>query len=357
MNVILATTLAALLCCCTQCGPFTIHISTTGEYQVGEDVKCEVTITNTDSRDYHLLARHTPLEGLKDDIFSVSKNGQKISYDSIMMKRGLPSVEEYVLIKAKSSLLSSVDLSEAYSFGSAGVYTVQLETGLQFRQDRLATQHVLSNAVEFSLAESQNQPKMTHGAIARLNVLTLTDSLVGGSPKAPKLAGKYGPGQANDTTKAYTLAYAAVTKSIASTTGNPTLYKKWFGTPYNAKVRENYKTMNSSMESKQFTLFSFPSPKDTPSRDECEKGVFAFTYQGYQTIYLCESYFAASLTGTDSKMGTIVHEMSHAVAMTDDVRLNGISVYGQSGCLNLASKYPTLAANNADNYEYFSEAQ
>lgn len=358
MKALLTCTLAALLCCCVQCGPFTIHISTKGEYQVGEDVECEMTITNTDSRDYYLLPRYTPLEGLRADIFSVSKNGREIPYDSIFMKRGPPSAEEYVLIKAKSSLVSSVDLSEAYSFDSAGVYVMQLEMGLQFRQDMPATQHVFSNTVEFSLTESQNEPKMTHGALARLSVLTLTDSSTGGSPKAPKLAGTYPSGNVTDTTKAYSLAYGAITKSMKSTTGNPTMYKTWFGAPYNSKVQDNYKTMNSSMVSKQFTLFSHPARSDTPSKqDTCEKGVFAFTYRGYQTIYLCDEYFAADLTGTDSKMGTIVHEMSHAVAYTDDVIQNGHSVYGQSGCKALAAKYPNLAIKNADNYEYFSEAQ
>ncbi len=57
------------------------------------------------------------------------------------------------------------------------------------------------------------------------------------------------------------------------------------------------------------------------------------------------------MTGTDSKAGTLVHEMSHfnVVASTDDV------VYGQTGAKNLAFSNPEDAIRNADSHEYFAE--
>ena len=57
------------------------------------------------------------------------------------------------------------------------------------------------------------------------------------------------------------------------------------------------------------------------------------------------------MTGTDSKGGTLVHEMSHfnAVAATDD------HAYGQSAAKSLATSNPTRALDNADNHEYFAE--
>jgi len=57
------------------------------------------------------------------------------------------------------------------------------------------------------------------------------------------------------------------------------------------------------------------------------------------------------LTGTDSKAGTLIHEMSHfnVVAGTDDV------VYGQSGAMSLASSDPNPAVTVADSHEYFAE--
>jgi peptidyl-Lys metalloendopeptidase len=57
------------------------------------------------------------------------------------------------------------------------------------------------------------------------------------------------------------------------------------------------------------------------------------------------------MTGTDSKAGTLVHEMSHfnVVAGTDD------HAYGQSAAKSLALSNPDLALNNADSHEYFAE--
>ena len=56
-------------------------------------------------------------------------------------------------------------------------------------------------------------------------------------------------------------------------------------------------------------------------------------------------------SGTDSRAGTLIHEMSHfnAVAGTDD------HVYGQSSARSLAISNPADALDNADNHEYFAE--
>ena len=57
------------------------------------------------------------------------------------------------------------------------------------------------------------------------------------------------------------------------------------------------------------------------------------------------------MTGTDSKAGTLIHEMSHftVVAGTDD------HAYGQTAARNLAKSNPKLAVDNADSHEYFAE--
>ena len=84
----------------------------------------------------------------------------------------------------------------------------------------------------------------------------------------------------------------------------------------------------------------------------CKKKYYAYVYpnQPYK-IYLCSVYWTAPATGTDSKAGTLIHEMSHfyVVASTDDY------VYGQSGAKNLAITNPDNAVMNADNHEYFAE--
>jgi peptidyl-Lys metalloendopeptidase len=68
-------------------------------------------------------------------------------------------------------------------------------------------------------------------------------------------------------------------------------------------------------------------------------------------IFVCRAFWPAPATGTDSKAGTLIHEMSHftVVAGTNDW------VYGQTGAKNLAISNPTNAVDNADSHEYFAE--
>ena len=67
--------------------------------------------------------------------------------------------------------------------------------------------------------------------------------------------------------------------------------------------------------------------------------------------YLCRAFWNAPLTGTDSKGGTIVHELSHfnVIAGTDDF------AYGQTAAKQLALTNPAQARMNADSHEYFAE--
>ena len=84
----------------------------------------------------------------------------------------------------------------------------------------------------------------------------------------------------------------------------------------------------------------------------CTDSAYAYVYSNQPyTIYLCNAFWNAPSTGTDSKAGTLIHEMSHfsVVAGTDDW------AYGQSAARNLAIRSPKRAVDNADSHEYFAE--
>lgn len=271
-----------------------------------------------------------------------------VPYDGILVKRGLPSEEDYLHIRAKTSVLSSVDLSEAYSFNTAGPYRVKLQTKIKFFADEStnsSTQLVVSNVEELSVIQSNNRPKLTRGEVARRNTYTAPNSsLKAESAKTPVFKGDSTSSDQSTAKTAYTAAYNVLYKSEQSVTGNPTLYKTWFGySGYQNTVRGNYLDIKSAIETYAYTLY-FHGP-------ECRDGVYAYTYHGAMTVYFCSAYFSAPTLGSNSKMGTIVHEMSHAVAYTDDI------VYGERACQSLAQADPSQAIKNADNYEYFSENQ
>ena len=66
---------------------------------------------------------------------------------------------------------------------------------------------------------------------------------------------------------------------------------------------------------------------------------------------ICGAFWRAPLLGTDSRAGTIVHELSHfdVVAGTDDFASN------QAGIRSLAINQPDNAVRAANAFEYFAE--
>ena len=346
---------------------FTVFMKTEPCYNVGDPVICEITITYDNNEEYHLLNRGTPLEGLRSDIFTVSSGGKVIPYDGIMLKRGPPSRDEYIRMKAKTTL--DVDLSKAYSF-AAGNYTVQLNMNFIFYVDNpkdCSSQAVVSNTVEFKLMESGNLPKETDGSHFRDSVLRRKRSSSKQSsacgPISPKLVGSYPDDmQKRDTRAAYSKAYPIIERSIESTARDTELYKEWFGDPVGRQeVQSNYEKMKSKMEVDEVTLRGLAKETENSIVGRTY-GVSAATFKGTSTIYLCDLFFASTVDGEDSKMGTIVHEISHAsAARTDDVRIKKdgkvLEAYGKQICHDLARDYPEKARKNGDNYQYFAEAQ
>jgi peptidyl-Lys metalloendopeptidase len=121
-------------------------------------------------------------------------------------------------------------------------------------------------------------------------------------------------------------------------------YLEWFG----AYTASRYNTVKSNFTDIAYAMTNAGITFDC----KCKQPYYAYVYpnQPYN-IYLCKVFWQAPLSGTDSKAGTLIHEMSHfdVVAGTDDV------VYGQAGARDLADDDPDAAITNADSHEYFAE--
>ena len=144
-----------------------------------------------------------------------------------------------------------------------------------------------------------------------------------------------------------------LSKCASNADSRSNTYITWFGSTYSGYVDTvvgNFLDMKSALQRYTFTLYLH-------GPDCKSKSTFAYTYHGSTTLYFCNAYFSAPTLPTsssrspyDTKMGTVIHELSHAVAYTEDIR------YGTSDCKDLAKNYPSKAITNADNYEYFSES-
>jgi len=123
-------------------------------------------------------------------------------------------------------------------------------------------------------------------------------------------------------------------------------YTTWFGTYSSSRfsrVTSAYSSITSELTSKTVTL-------DCTSDED----YYAYVYPDEPyIIYLCNAFWSAPATGTDSKAGTLIHESSHFTVNggTDD------HAYGQTAAKQLAVSSPANAVDNADNYEYFAESR
>lgn len=128
------------------------------------------------------------------------------------------------------------------------------------------------------------------------------------------------------------------------TTNSCPRYEMWFGAydaSRHAELYSGYVNIRDDLDSANIVFDC-----------GCNQSYYAYVYTNrpYE-IFLCKAFWNAPMLGYNSKMGTVIHEISHfnIVAGTDD------HAYGASACQDLADTNPNQAINNADNHEYMAE--
>lgn len=323
-------------------------------YGENSDVKVKVTITNQSNHNVKVLdwflAKN---DKLNSNAFDVSVNGQKVDYTGPIVKRPSPTDADYIPIGAGQTLTQTVDLSAYYDMTAAGNYQVQFDvTALQLIKQPTAAkrakpqgpQTLSSNDVNFYVAGID--PKFSALAESKVAVNV-----------APKSGISY-VGSCSNSQRASISSAVQAAQNISDDAYNYLLdhydngntsrrYAQWFGA-YDgnrfATVTQHFYKITSALIDNTVTADC--------GCDSQYSNAFAYVYpnQPYH-IHLCGAFWNAPTTGTDSKAGTLVHEMSHFTVNggTDDV------AYGQYSARQLAQSNPAQAINNADSHEYFAE--
>ncbi len=317
-----------------------------------DDVNLRVTITNTSSTPQYVLKWHTPFGGIEDQIFDVTRDGVALPYLGKHYKRGAPTAKDYYLLKPGASHTSTVEISSVYDMTVTGDYAVK------YHAASVDLFMATPNARGLTAAAAGADIGEIESAAVSLWVdgLHPRGTVVGAQLELSKAPGSVGAmslsfsgctsSQSSSITSAIaaakTMANSGVNYLTAGTQG--TRYKKWFG----SYTSSRYATAKSHFTAIKNALDTKPIVVDC----SCHDSYFAYVYptQPYK-IYVCNAFWTAPTSGTDSKGGTLVHELSHfnVVASTNDW------VYGQSGAASLAISNPTKALDNADTHEYFGE--
>ncbi len=330
-------------------------------YKASDRQMLSFTLTNESKKELNVLTWHTPLEGTKSNMFLVQSPGQRALYMGRVIKRGVPSPKDYITLGPNESATAELDLAEAYDISSAGKYSVifarrLIDAGVEepetlakkyLKKPEALPRKVESNVATFELVESRKPQQLRGVALDQVPVLR---GMAERAEKVPVFK-NCAQNQQDDLNAALAEAVkiAAQARSALSSIQEairPTAARcsNWFG----SYEKQRYEQMMDHYDK----IWDALANKSVTFNCDCSEDAFAYVYPSkpYE-IYLCKAFWNASLNGTDSRAGTIVHECSHfyVVASTDDW------VYGQPKCRNLALSEPAKAIDNADSHEYFAE--
>lgn len=331
LALLLASVLASPLCAAGLDARLTLVDGST------DDVRVNLTLTNTGDKPILLLKWQLP--GSEDaPLFLVERDGEKVGYEGALIKRAAPTDKDFQLLKAGQSLTLQAEVSGLYDMSAQGQYSIRyrLPTLPQAAKAKQA-QGSESNVVTLWVEGVADERVLAKAAVAEPQAVTASVSFSGRCSNTQKsdilTALDAASGITNNSS-----SYLAVDKPDGQR------YRSWFGA-YDAsrwnQAETHFSKIKDAIDNKPLTFDC-----------GCKQSYFAYVYpdQPYK-VYLCKSFWTAPVTGTDSRAGTIVHELSHfnVVAGTDDLG------YGQANARNLASTDPVKALNNADNHEYFAE--
>jgi peptidyl-Lys metalloendopeptidase len=307
-------------------------------YAAQQDVLIHVTFFNPTNHSIRILKWYTPVDGVEAPIFQVSVDGAPVAYTGALYKRPAATGQDYITLKAGESLTSDVSLGMTYDLSASGAYTVIYDvTAAGLTDEKLPgpgqeVDTLTSNPLLLGI-EGRQSPTLFD---------TAAPDAVTGSTSFTKCTTSQQTTLVSARNQASLYSADALGYLNANKTGSR--YTTWFGVYLASRystVKTHFGAISNAMDTAPVTF-----------NCSCKKKYYAYVYptQPY-TIYLCSVFWTAPLTGTDSKAGTLIHEMSHfdVVANTDDY------VYGQAGAKNLAITNPDNAVKNADNHEYFAE--
>jgi len=308
------------------------------------DGAVEVILTNTSNKSARVPRYQLPMGELEAKLFQVSRDGQPVAYEGPMIKRGLPSASEFAVLRPGQSIRSMVQLADSYDMRKGGTYTVTLASPLQHAS--LSDGSMLKNNRGLPLT-LQSAPLRMYSA-GKLPALkrpppsgggTLVNGVTYVGCSSTQISGA-------GAAVASARGYSENAKGYLAANNQGPRYTTWFG----AYTSARYSTVNQH-------FVAIDGAADLNNGElkincGCNQNYYAYVYptQPYQ-IYVCNAFWTAPNTGTDSRAGTLIHELSHfnVVAATDD------HAYGHAAAKSLAISDPTRAVDNADSHEYLAE--
>ncbi|KAL1758091.1 Deuterolysin metalloprotease family-domain-containing protein [Schizophyllum commune] len=297
-----------------------------------DDLKLTTTVTNTNSEDVKILKYGTVLDQLPTRSFVVRKDGATIDFSGVKVAIELND-NAYTTIKSGESVTVEHSLATLYDFASAGAGSFTFEPKTEFKVG--AANDVISEKVE----STANTVTIALDDVAKrsMEVKRATVSC-SDSSLASFISASYSEGK----------ELASLAASYISSNGADSLFTAYYGGSSTSTVSSKFLAVASESDSSRTLNCSDPY-------GVCDGNVIAYTVIATTDIYYCDIFYDEEpsenlCTGTtvaarNIRGGTTLHELTHAVADTDDI------TYGCSADQALSDSQSVL---NADNYNCFS---
>ena len=301
-----------------------------------DDVWVRVVIENKGAESARILRWHLPLAPIGEDLFAVDYDGAAATYLGRHYKRPAPRPEDWVTLAPGKAIEGRVEISALYDLSRGGEYTLAFVLPADAVAGGAGRGAVASNPVSLWMDGDAKRAEVEAPAPTR----SLT-------PVYRNCSNSQQTALATALPNAQTYAQNAHSYLVNYPSGSrasSVRYNTWFGTYSSGNwstATNHFLNIGNAMATQQFTFDC-----------GCTDNYYAYVYPNQPYIvYLCNVFWNAPATGTDSKAGTLVHETSHftVVAGTND------NAYGQTACKSLAQRSPKKALDNADSHEYFAE--
>ncbi len=283
-------------------------------FGTADPVRVRVTFANRSSAVVGIPIEAVPEDPLMAPLFVVERGGVPVHYTGALAKR----VDDTIPLAPGAAITRTVDLASGYEFARTGTYTVRYAGAWESMpvSIEVSGRRSLINRFEMSLLPAD------YTSCSADQQSTAETSLI----HARTYVGR-------------------ATTYLGGTAG--LRYTTWFGL-YDATrwstVQSHFQAMASALDTQTIGIHCAGSV--------CTDSTYGYVYANSPyTIYVCGAFWSAPATGTDSKAGTLIHELSHFTVVAGTIDW----VYGQSGARSLATGDPAKAIDNADNYEYFAE--
>ncbi|KAF5340178.1 hypothetical protein D9758_014978 [Tetrapyrgos nigripes] len=288
-----------------------------------DDLKLVAEVTNTGSEEVKVLKYSTILDSLPTRSFSVSKNGTDIAFTGI--KATVKDVNAaFITIGSGETVKVTHSVANIFDFATAGAGTFSFTPRADFKIAGAG-----SSAVKVSVNVPTVDVEVT-GAISRK------------ARRATNVCDDADKASFIDQAVTEGTELASIAADYITSGDGDSLFEDYYGSNSPSTVADIFSAVANEND----------SGRELSCDDQenvCDGNVIAYT------IFFCDIFFdevanerlcsGTSVASRNIRGGTFLHEMTHALADTDDI------IYG---CADDRALSPSEAVQNADNYNCFS---